>query len=91
MKKALVAVASVLLLAGTVVFAERPVQNVNAVRYPNLAAAQKLCAEAFQKVSAAQQTKEGEMGGHAQKAKELLTQASEEMKLAALASELNGR
>jgi opacity protein-like surface antigen len=91
MKKALAGVLCALLLAGAAAFAEKPPQNVNPVRYPNLASAQKLCLEAFQKIGAAQQAKEGEMGGHAQKAKELLTQASEEIKLAALAAELNGR
>jgi hypothetical protein len=85
MKRAIVAVASCLLLAGTVV-AERPVNNVNANRHPNLAAAQRLCQEAYDKVTAAQQANEWDMSGHAKKAKELLEQASREIKLAAEAA-----
>ena len=90
MKKAFLGVLGALLLAVAAVSAERPQQNINPNRYPNLASAQKLCLEAFQKISLAQQSHELDMGGHAQKAKELLTQAGEEIKLAAVASELNG-
>jgi hypothetical protein len=76
----------VLLLAGTVAFAQKPVHNVSATKHPNLAAAQRLVGEAYQKISAAQSANEFDMGGHAAKAKELLSQASEELKQAALAA-----
>lgn len=65
-------------------FAQQPVRNVDPARHGNLAAAQTLIAEAFNKMTAAQQANEFDMGGHAAKAKELLRQASEEIKLAAV-------
>jgi hypothetical protein len=90
MRKAIIGVASLLLLTGTPLFAQKAVDAVDPVRYPTIAAAQKLCADAIHKINAAQRTHERDMGGHAQKAKDLLVQASEELRLAALASELNG-
>jgi hypothetical protein len=63
-----------------------PEQNVNPRRHPNLAAAQNLCNQAYQKLTAAQQANEWDMGGHAKNAKSLLEQASSEIKLAALAA-----
>jgi hypothetical protein len=90
MKKALVGVVGTLLLTGTVLFAQKPVQNIDPGRHPNLAAAQRLCNDAFRKVVAAQQGNEWDLGGHAQRAKDLLTQASEELKLAALNANANG-
>ena len=52
-------------------------------KHPNLAAAQKLAMQAFDKLEAAQKANEYDLGGHAQKAKDLLKQANEEIKLAA--------
>jgi hypothetical protein len=76
------------LLAGAA-FADRPARNVSASRHPNLASAQRLCAQAFDKVGAAQRANEWDMNGHAKKAKELLEQASDELKQAALAANAN--
>lgn len=73
------------LLWAAVGIAQQPVQNVDAKTHPNLAAAQKLCDEAYQKVIAAQQANGKDMGGHAEKAKQLLEQASAELKQAAVA------
>jgi hypothetical protein len=64
-------------------FAQRPSQNVSARRHPNIAAAQRLVGQAFEKISAAQQANEFDMAGHAAKAKQLLDQANAELKLAA--------
>lgn len=61
-------------------------QNVNPARHPNLAAAQNLCRDAYEKLIAAQKANEYDMGGHAQKAKVHLEQANEEIKLAAMAA-----
>jgi hypothetical protein len=72
----------VLLLAGLAV-AQRPKENISAGRHPNLAAAQRLCQQAWQKVSQAQEANEFDMQGHAQKAKNLLDEAGKELKLAA--------
>lgn len=89
MKKVVVFVAGSLVLAGSFLVAQA--RNVSPARHPNLAAAQRLCADAVQKINAAQQANEFDMGGHAQKAKDLLVQASEEIKLAALTSNERGR
>lgn len=66
--------------------AAKPAQNVSPKKHPNLAAAQRLSEEAFEKLKAAQVANEWDMKGHAQKAKELLEEASHEMKLAAEAA-----
>ncbi len=75
--------AGVLLVAGSVVAQQRPVENVNPRRHPNLAAAQRLVDQAFKKITAAQDANEFDLGGHAAKAKALLDQANVELKLAA--------
>jgi len=54
--------------------------------HPNLAAAQKLTNMAVDKLAAAQRANEYDLGGHAAKAKQLLRQASEEIKLATAAA-----
>jgi hypothetical protein len=76
----------VALLCTGVLFAQKPARNVSAARHPNLAAAQRLCRQAWEKVDAAQKANEFDMEGHAQKAKDLLDQASNELKLAAEAA-----
>jgi len=50
--------------------------------HPNLVAADRLCSQAFAKLEAAQTANEYDLGGHAKKAKELLKQAQDEIKLA---------
>jgi hypothetical protein len=72
-----------LLAVGGVAVAQRPARNVSGARHPNLAAAQRLCAQAFQRIQDAQRANEFDLGGHAQKAKELLDQANNELKQAA--------
>jgi F0F1-type ATP synthase membrane subunit b/b' len=74
------------LLFGSLVNAQMkpPAENISPKRHPNLAAAQRLCDQAFEKIQAAQQANEWDMDGHAAKAKELLDQASRELKQAAL-------
>jgi hypothetical protein len=54
--------------------------------HPNLMAADKLCAQAFDKLEAAQVANEYDLGGHAKRAKELLDQARAEIKLATVAA-----
>lgn len=70
-------------LVGSVVMAQGPARNVSAARHPNLAAAQRLSHQAYEKIIAAQQANEWDMQGHAQKAKDLLDQANNELKMAA--------
>ncbi len=55
-------------------------------RHPNLRAAQDLINQAFDRITAAQQANEWDMGGHAARAKELLGQAKEQIRLAAEAA-----
>ncbi len=80
--KRILMLAAVVLVAGAA-FAQKPAQDVSHKRHPNLAAAQRLTEQAWQKISAAQQANEFDMQGHAQKAKELLDQANNELKQAA--------
>ncbi len=77
---------SIILCLGGVALAQRPKQNVSPSRHPNLAAAQRLSEQAWQRVLDAQKANEWDLAGHAQKAKELLDQVNNELKLAAEAS-----
>jgi hypothetical protein len=80
------AVLGLALIGGGVAVAQKPVDNVSGRRHPNLAAAQRLSQQAYEKVSAAQQANEWDMDGHAAKAKELLDQVNRELKQAAEAA-----
>ena len=74
------------LCAGMLFAQQRPADNVDPARHPNLAEAQKLCNRAYDKLVEAQGANDFDMEGHAAKAKELLVQASHEIKQAALAA-----
>ena len=78
-----------LLLSVTAIYAEEPVLNVNPKLHPSLAAAQRLSRQAYNKIVEAQKSNEWDMNGHAQRAKELLDQVNEELKLAAKAANKN--
>jgi hypothetical protein len=80
--KACVALGAMLLVAGTV-SAQRPRENVNPNKHPNIAAAQRLVDQAFHKITDAQKANEFDLGGHAEKAKGLLDEANRELKLSA--------
>ncbi len=77
------------LLGGGILLAQKPVENVNPHHHPNLAAAQRLTQQAYEKIKAAQEANEWDMDGHAQKAKDLLDQANQQLKLAAEAANKN--
>ena len=64
------------------VAAAKPATNVGA-RHPNLAAAQRLVEQAYEKITAAQKANEYQLGGNAAKAKELLEQVNNLLKEAA--------
>jgi len=72
-----------LALAAGFAFAKPPADNVNPGRHPNIAAAQRLSTQAYEKIVQAQKANEFDLGGHAQKAKDLLEQANRELKEAA--------
>ncbi len=80
-----------MLLIGAAATAQRPARNVSTARRPNLAAAQQLSRQAWQKIVAAQKVNEWDIQGHAQKAKELPDEVSRELKLAAEAANRNAR
>jgi hypothetical protein len=80
-----------LVTAGITIAQGPPERNVSGARHPNLAAAQRLTDQAFNKIVAAQQANEWDMDGHAQKAKDLLDQANRELKAAAEAANHNRR
>lgn len=84
----LAATLGALLAIGGMLIAQ-PKQNVSAARHPNLAAAQRMCKQAYDKIVAAQEANEWDMQGHAKKAKDLLDQADNELKQAAQAANRN--
>ena len=88
-RKRVWAIPAVLLLLAAGAVAQRPKENVSAARHPNIAAAQRLAEQAWQKIVAAQEANEFDMQGHAQKAKNLLDEANKELKAAALAANRN--
>ena len=89
MKKLLAGLVVGSLMVGGFALAKEPAQNVSARKHPNLAAAQKMLLSASEKIEAAQKGNEYDMEGHAAKAKDLINQASDELKLAAEAANEN--
>jgi F0F1-type ATP synthase membrane subunit b/b' len=60
--------------------AQRPETNIDPTRHANLAEAQHHILQAVEKIDEAQKMNKDELGGHAEKAKQLLDQASRELK-----------
>ncbi len=56
---------SAAMFAGGFAIAQLPVNNISAQKHPNLAAAQRLSQQAFERISEAQQANEFDMDGHA--------------------------
>jgi hypothetical protein len=81
--------ATAFLIAPAASYADEPAQNISASKHGNLAAAQNFTKQAFDKMTAAQKANEFDLGGHAGRAKQLLDQAANEMKLAAIAANHN--
>ena len=75
MKKIVIVAAVVACLGFTAGVSERPKHS----EYPNIAAVQKLIMKDIKRIDAAQKANEFELGGHAAKAKDLLTQAEAEL------------
>lgn len=91
-KSILSVIAGVVLLSSVgAVYAEEPTLNVSPRRHPDIAAAQKLSRQAYDKITRAQRINRYDMEGHAQNAKVLLDQVNDELKLAAQAANKNGR
>jgi hypothetical protein len=70
---------------GGVLFAQQPRVDVGE-RHGNMRAEQQLIQQAWQKIDEAQQDNKYNLGGHAGRAKELLVQASNEIKQSAEAA-----
>ena len=71
-----------MLVTATAAIAQEPVQNIG-MRHGNLHAAQQSVREAFDYITKAQIDNRYDLGGHAGRAKELLREASDELKMAA--------
>ena len=78
------------LVASSVVAQDGPVQDINPQRHPNLAAAQNMMGQAYASIVTAERDNRYDMHGHASKAKELLKEASRELKAAAEDSNRGG-
>lgn len=86
MKQRSVYLTAVLVVAAMfigVTFAQRPETNIDPSKHANLAEAQHHILQAFEKIDEAQRANKDQLGGHAEKAKQLLDQASRELKEAA--------
>lgn len=79
------------LAAAGVVVAQAPGVDIDAHRHPNLADAQHHIQQAYEKIDEAQKENRDELGGHGEKAKQLLLQADEELKRAAEVSDAHHR
>jgi hypothetical protein len=79
------------LISGTLLLAQGPpVVNISSYRHGNLAAAQSYIVQAYQMVNQAQQANDDQLGGHAARAKQLLSQADYELRQAANVSNQEG-
>jgi hypothetical protein len=69
-----------------ITLAQEPVQDINPKVHPNLYQAQRLVAQANDYLERAQKANRGDMKGHAERARQLLAQANQEIKAAAEAA-----
>ncbi|MEG2803659.1 hypothetical protein [Stenotrophomonas sp.] len=83
------ALVGALTLAG-VAQAQEPTVNIGE-RHGNLRTAQEHIVQAYQLVGVAQQDNDARLGGHAERARQLLIQADQELRMAANAANNNGR
>jgi hypothetical protein len=72
-----------LLVCAGAALAQAPTLNIDPHRHGNLAEAQQRIMQAYQKIDEAQRDNKNELGGHAEKAKQLLSDADRELKAAA--------
>ena len=79
-------IATAVFASSTLVSADTPVQNIDPARHPNLAAAQNLSRQAFDKIEDAQRANDWDMSGHAAHPLNLLIEVNRELKAAAEAA-----
>ena len=86
MTKTLRAMLSVGLLCAGIISAQaqQPSTNINPQRHGNLAEAQAAMVQAYDAIVRAQEVTHGQMAGHAERAKELLRDAANELNAAAV-------
>ena len=89
MKKVFLLFCFALIFGVIALYAVEPATNIDPARHPNLARAQILISDAYQRILDAQRANEFDMKGHAKKAKIFLEEASKELKLAAVAANHN--
>lgn len=73
-------------LLSVVMIAQEPVEDIDAGRHPHLAGAQRLVVQANREIAEAQRDNRYDMKGHAERARQLLVQVNNELKLAAEAA-----
>jgi hypothetical protein len=85
---AFAALTATAILAATLVGAQTntPRLNIDPAKHPNLAAAQDLSRQAFEKIGAAKRANDWDMNGHASRAMDMLVQVNEELSAAAAAA-----
>lgn len=76
------ALAAALVCAG-IAIAQGPSENIDPHRHGNLAEAQHHIVQAYQKIEEAKHDNKDELGGHAEKAQQLLSDADRELRAAA--------
>ncbi len=76
----------ILALCSLATLAQEPVQDIDKRMHPNLAAAQAHVVEANNYIIAAQKDNRYDMKGHAEKARQLLVEVNNELKMAAEAA-----
>jgi hypothetical protein len=76
---------------GIALWAQGPVVNIDPHHHGQLASAQDSIVKAYQAIGRAQKANDDQLGGHAQRAKDFLIQADEELRLAADVSNDNRR
>jgi hypothetical protein len=74
------------LLCSGLILAQAPVQDIDGNLHANLAGAQAQVVQAYNLILAAEKQNSNDMQGHAQKARQHLIAANQELKLAALAA-----
>jgi flagellar motility protein MotE (MotC chaperone) len=90
MWKTIAAMVSILAIC-VVIAAQEPAVDIDKRVHPNLAAAQQHIVEANRYIATAQKDNRYDMKGHAEKARQLLNEANQELKAAAEAANAAGK
>lgn len=87
--KLIFSILATLAISCSLAIAQPSAVNIDPQQHGNLTAAQTSIVQAFEFISAAQRANDSHLGGHAGRAKELLFQANEELRLAADTADSN--